>query len=69
MTTPASPDGAPLRVLALEDVLTDAELEVRELRRAGFAVEWTRVETEAAFREALVSFDPGIVLADYSLPG
>ena len=69
MTTPASPDGAPLRVLVLEDVLTDAELEVRELRRAGIAVEWTRVETETAFREALVSFDPGIVLADFSLPG
>jgi PAS domain S-box len=69
LTTPASPDGAPLRVLVLEDVLTDAELEVRELRRAGIAVEWTRVETETAFREALVSFDPGIVLADFSLPG
>ncbi len=69
MTTPASPDGAPLRVLVLEDVLTDAELEVRELHRAGIALEWTRVETETAFREALVSFDPGIVLADFSLPG
>ena len=69
MTTPASLDDAPLRVLVLEDVLTDAELEVRELRRAGIAVEWTRVETETAFREALVSFDPGIVLADFSLPG
>ncbi|HMM33438.1 MAG TPA: response regulator, partial [Thermoanaerobaculia bacterium] len=67
--THAPPDGAPLRVLILEDVPTDAELEVRELRRSGIAVEWTRVETEAAFREALASFDPGIVLADYSLPG
>ncbi len=69
MTTSAPLDGAPLRILVLEDVSTDAELEVRELRRAGIAVEWTRVETETAFREALVSFDPGIVLADFSLPG
>ncbi len=67
--THAPPDGVPLRVLILEDVPTDAELEVRELRRSGISVEWTRVETEAAFHEALVSFDPGIVLADYSLPG
>jgi diguanylate cyclase (GGDEF)-like protein/PAS domain S-box-containing protein len=69
VTTSAPLDGAPLRILVLEDVSTDAELEVRELRRAGIAVEWTRVETETAFREALVSFDPGIVLADFSLPG
>lgn len=69
MTAPAPLDDAPLRVLILEDVPTDAELEVRELRRAGLSLEWTRVDTEGAFREALSSFDPGIVLADYSLPG
>ncbi len=67
--TAAPVEGPPLRVLLLEDVQTDAELEVRELRRAGIPVEWTRVETEAAFREALAVLDPDIVLADFSLPG
>lgn len=67
--TSASVEGPPLRLLLLEDVQTDAELEVRELRRAGIPVEWTRVETETAFREALAVLDPDLVLADYSLPG
>jgi len=57
----------PLRVLVLEDRPADAELILRELRRAGFAPEWQRVETEA---EYLAGLDPALdlILADYSLP-
>jgi len=62
------PSPAPLRVLVLEDVSSDAELEIRELRRAGLAGDWRRVETEAEFRSALESFAPEVVLADFSLP-
>ena len=62
------PSPGPFRVLVLEDVPSDAELEVRELVRAGLAGEWRRVETEAEFREALETFGPEVVLADYSLP-
>lgn len=69
MTGPGPSPAATLRVLVLEDVPTDAELEIRELRRAGIELEWTRVDTEPAFRAALAAFEPGIVLADYSLPG
>jgi diguanylate cyclase (GGDEF)-like protein/PAS domain S-box-containing protein len=68
MTTPAPQAAETLRILVLEDVPSDAELEIRELRRAGIQGEWLRVETEAEFREALEGFAPEVVLADYSLP-
>jgi len=57
----------PLRILLVEDRETDAELLVRELRRAGFDAEWRRVDTEPDF---LARLDPSldIILADYSLP-
>lgn len=64
----SGPLPVPLRVLVLEDVPSDAELELRELRRAGLLGEWERVETEADFREALERFAPDVVLADFSLP-
>lgn len=57
----------PLRVLILEDRATDAELVVRELRRAGFDPQWQRVETEPDFTRALTTA-PKVILADYSLP-
>src|SRR5512140_1636572 len=59
---------APLRVLVLEDVPADAEFAIRTLRREGIALEWQRVETADAFRDALDAFRPEAVLADYSLP-
>jgi len=44
-----------LRVLLAEDDPADAELILRELRRAGFEPEWKRVDTEAEF---MASLDP-----------
>ncbi|CAG0928949.1 Sensor protein kinase WalK [Thermoflexales bacterium] len=57
----------PLRLLILEDRSADAELMLIELRRAGFTVDWRRVETEAEYAAAL---DPALdlILADYGLP-
>lgn len=57
----------PLKVLILEDRATDAELVLYELRRAGFAPDWLRVETEADY---LAHLEPvwDLILADYSLP-
>ena len=69
MTTGGLPAAIHLRILVLEDVPSDAELVIRELRRAGITADWTRVETEESFRAELVRLDPEIVLADYSLPG
>ena len=57
----------PLRVLILEDNPSDAELMVHELRRAGFDLDWVRVETEADY---IAHLDQGfdLILGDYSLP-
>ena len=56
-----------LRVLMLEDSPADAELMLRELRRAGLEVQWQRVDCEADFVAALATA-PDVILADYSLP-
>jgi PAS domain S-box-containing protein len=57
----------PLRVLILEDQPADADLMVRELRRAGFDPDWCRVEVEEDY---LIHLDPAldVILADYRLP-
>jgi len=57
----------PLRILLLEDKATDAELLIREVKRAGFDPEWRRVETEAEFLAELAKA-PDLILSDYSLP-
>jgi PAS domain S-box-containing protein len=57
----------PLRVLILEDTPSDAELVVRELRRAGYAPEWERVESEEGFLDSLQR-DFDIILSDNSMP-
>ena len=57
-----------LRILLVEDVETDAELEVRELKRAGLRVAHQRVETEAAFRNAIDAFQPHLIISDFSMP-
>ncbi|MCX6953690.1 MAG: response regulator [Verrucomicrobia bacterium] len=57
----------PLRVLIVEDNPHDAELVVRELRRAGFEPDWRVVDTEPAYLENL-SGDLDLILSDYALP-
>ena len=59
----------PLRILVLEDLATDYELVLRELRKAGLDFTARRAETEGAFRTQLQEFAPDLILADYSLPG
>jgi diguanylate cyclase (GGDEF)-like protein/PAS domain S-box-containing protein len=59
---------APIRVLLTEDVVTDAELEVRELRRAGLRFTHRIVDNEAAFSRALQEFEPDVILSDFSMP-
>jgi len=58
----------PLTLLLLEDSLPDAELIVRELRRAGYDPRATRVTNEEEFDAGLAAGDPQVILADSSLP-
>lgn len=57
-----------LRILMLEDVETDAELIVRELRRAGEQFDVTRIDTREEFVRQLRDAPPTLILADYALP-
>jgi diguanylate cyclase (GGDEF)-like protein/PAS domain S-box-containing protein len=57
-----------IRLLMIEDVAADAELELRELKRAGMSVEHRRVDTEAQIRAALEQFAPHVIISDFSMP-
>ncbi|MEW5863960.1 MAG: EAL domain-containing protein [Pseudomonadota bacterium] len=59
----------PVRLLLVEDVATDAELEVRELKRAGLQFEYEVVQDEQAYRRALAEFRPHAIICDFSMPG
>src|ERR1051325_1867688 len=54
-------------VLIVEDNPVDAELVVRELRRAGFDPEWHRTDTEMEYLKSLRP-DLDIILSDYEMP-
>src|SRR5260370_5824121 len=59
--------GRPLRLLILEDRPEDADLALRQVRRAGFDPTWRRVEDEEGFKANL---DPelDLIIADYHQP-
>jgi diguanylate cyclase (GGDEF)-like protein/PAS domain S-box-containing protein len=59
---------ARIRVLIVEDSADDAELMVRELRRAAYKVSWTRVEDAAAMRAALLGGTWDVILSDFNMP-
>jgi len=58
----------PLTILLVEDNPVDAELLVRELRKAGFEPLWQRVETEPDYIQQLDRADFDLVLSDFQLP-
>ncbi len=68
----SSVDGRSLKVLLVEDNTDDAFLLERLLRRQGFSLRMTRVETASEMGAALNPDDPAdlpdIILADYNLP-
>ena len=57
-----------MRLLIVEDNSQDAELLIRELHRAGYKPEWTRVDTEDEYLKHL-SPDLDLILSDYEMPG
>jgi len=63
-----SAPAAPLRLLIVEDVPADAELEMYELRRAGVAATCRVVETADDMAAAIADFRPDVILSDFALP-
>lgn len=59
---------AALRTLIVEDVPSDAKLIVHQLRRDWPVVDWLRVDSEPAYREALRQ-PLDVILSDCNLPG
>ena len=57
-----------LKILMVEDAPADAELAMRELKKAGIAYEMVRVETKAVFLRKLEEFRPDLIISDFSLP-
>jgi diguanylate cyclase (GGDEF)-like protein/PAS domain S-box-containing protein len=57
-----------LRILIAEDMASDAELELWELKRAGITVDARRVETAADYRRELEEFQPDLILSDFAMP-
>ncbi|HJQ63741.1 MAG TPA: response regulator, partial [Burkholderiales bacterium] len=60
--------GRGLKILLIEDSETDAELILHELGRSGVECVGCTVKTRAEMIRQLTSFEPDIILADYSLP-
>ena len=57
-----------LRILILEDRVSDADLIEYELKEAGFVFTSRRTETEEGYLQALREFSPDLILSDYDLP-
>jgi PAS domain S-box-containing protein len=57
-----------LRVLLVEDQESDAALTVRALEKAGYELEWDRVETEDDLASALKKNTWDVIVSDYRMP-
>jgi diguanylate cyclase (GGDEF)-like protein/PAS domain S-box-containing protein len=57
-----------LKLLMIEDVPSDAEISLRELKRSGMEFVVRRVETEAELRRECEEFEPDVVVSDFALP-
>jgi diguanylate cyclase (GGDEF)-like protein len=59
---------AAIRLLLIEDNPLDAEMEVRELKRAGLRIEHRRADNEPDCRAALAHFRPEVIISDFAMP-
>ncbi|MFC2107484.1 response regulator [Bacteroidota bacterium] len=57
-----------LKILLLEDLVADAELIIKDLKKNGFNFESVLVDNRNDYITALHEFKPDIVLSDYGLP-
>src|ERR1035438_10903071 len=56
-----------IKILILEDVLSDLELILNELKKAKIGFKHLHVETKKDFKKGLVEFNPDLILSDYFL--
>ncbi|HVT44350.1 MAG TPA: ATP-binding protein [Thermoanaerobaculia bacterium] len=61
-------DDLTIRILLVEDSLTDVELAKRHLSSGGFPFALRIVDEESAFLRALQEFEPHVILSDLRLP-
>jgi two-component system cell cycle sensor histidine kinase/response regulator CckA len=61
--------GIPLRVLLIEDSEDDAWIIVRELKRAGYEVDFQRADSATALQATLSAHGWDLVISDFSMPG
>ncbi|MCE2959242.1 MAG: HD domain-containing phosphohydrolase [Akkermansiaceae bacterium] len=57
-----------IRVLSLEDVPSDVELQQDALRCCNIALDWKTVENKRDFEASLADFQPDVILSDFNLP-
>lgn len=57
-----------MNILFVEDMPQDYEIAVRMLRKEGMEFDSIRVDTREGFLDALGSFNPEIIVSDYSMP-
>lgn len=57
-----------IKILIVEDQITDVELAVRELKKGGINFIYHHVFQKDTFLQELTEFNPDIILCDYSMP-
>ena len=57
-----------LKILILEDTLSDADLLMRELKKSELDFIFEIVQTRETFEKALTDFKPDLILSDFNLP-
>jgi len=65
----AAGDRVPLRVLIIEDSEDDAVIVLRELRQAGYDIDFKRVDSHDALQANLVARTWDLVISDFAMPG
>ncbi len=59
---------SPIRVLIIEDNEDDTILEIDALTRAGFTIEYERIETREALVQALENKNWDLIISDFAMP-
>jgi CheY-like chemotaxis protein len=59
----------PYRIIIIEDLPSDSALIRRELKKAIGSCDFLVMDNKEEFVEGLFTFQPDIILSDYSIPG